>query len=77
MEMFSETGQSLVRCTHTFTHTRLPRGMGLLPSVIKRCVLCGARCLCNENITMNNHLSSFKAILILFPDSPVAGTKRV
>ena len=85
MEMFSETGKSLVvccfcpACRHTFTHTHthFPRKMVLLPSIIKRCVLYGAHCLCKENTTMSYHLSSFKAILLFFPDLTIAGTKRV
>ena len=62
---------------HIHTHTHFPRKMVLLPSIIKRCVLYGAHCLCKENTTMSYHLSSFKAILLFFPDLTIAGTKRV
>lgn len=78
MEMFSETGKSLVLCcfcpvcTHTFTHTSPEDGFAAQHYQTR--VLCGAHCLCQENRTMNNHFSSFKAILIFFPDLAVAGT---
>lgn len=62
--------------THTHTHT-FPARWFWLPGIIKRYVLYGVHCLCKENITMSNHLSSFKAILIFFPDLTIAGTKRV
>lgn len=92
MEMFSETGKSLVlccfcpACRHTFTHTHihthtcthaLPQKDGFAAHHYQKCVLYGARCLRKENITMSNHFSSFKAILIFFPDFTIAGTKRV
>lgn len=71
MEMFLETGKDLVWCcfcpfthTQTNTHTLFPRKMVWLPSIIKRCVLCGACCLCKKSPSVRDHLTSFDAILI-------------
>lgn len=64
MEMFLETGNSLVWCCFCpFTHTHIHRKMVWLHSIIKRCVLCGACCL---STSLRDHLTSFEAILVFF-----------
>lgn len=61
-----ESGLVLFLPIYTHTCTLFPRKMVWLPSIIKRCVLCGACCLCKKSTSIRDHLSSFEAILILF-----------
>lgn len=62
-----ESGLVLFLPSYTHTCTLFPRKMVWLPSIIKRCVLCGACCLCKKSTSIRDHLSSFEAILIFFP----------
>lgn len=61
-----ESGLVLFLPIYTHTCTLFPRKMVWLPSIIKRCVLCGACCLCKKSTSIRDHLSSFEAILIFF-----------
>lgn len=59
-----ESGLVLFLPIYTHTYTLFPRRVVWLPSIIKRCVLCGACCLCKKSTSIRDHLSSFEAILI-------------
>lgn len=62
-----ESGLVLFLPIYTHTCTHFPRKMTWLPSIIKRCVFCGACCLCKESTSVRDHLTSFEAILFFFP----------